>query len=178
MADIHTIIAELKSEKDIFKKAKLLADLREKHHVPVKELAQHLRLTSSHICHIMRLNRVPEIIRDGYYAKMVSVTHLFILSRVKDKEMIMRIYEKLLAHGYTAQQVEEAVREHMHGVQSKGSVMSPDKKQEYKNAIEKIKGTRVSIMQSRIKSSLQISIKGSLEHTTAELEKILRKVTG
>lgn len=178
MADTYSIIAELKAEKDIFKKAKLLHIFHTEKQIPIKDLARYLRLSSSYICHIMRLNRLPEMVIDGYYAKLVSLTHLFILSRVKNREQVMEIYEKLLTHNHTVQKLEETVREYLHNVKSEGSVLSSDKKQEYKDIIhKKIQNSEVSIVQTRIKSAVKITVKGSLMHTTAEIEKVLRKIT-
>lgn len=177
MADISGLIEELKTEKDFFKKAKLLHILHTEKQIPIKDLARYLRLSSSYICHIMRLNRLPEMVIDGYYAKLVSLTHLFILSRVKDREQVMEIYEKLLGYNYTVQKLEETVREYLHGVKSEGDVLPSDKKSGYKDKIQqKIRDSEVSIAQSRIKSTIKITIKGSLMRTTGELEKILRKM--
>jgi len=98
---VNSIIEQIKKEEDIFTKAKLIKFLRKKKDIPLKDIARKLQLTSSYVCHILRLNNLPEIIVDGYYSKQITISHLFILSRVKDKNKLISIYEKVLTDSLT-----------------------------------------------------------------------------
>ena len=55
-------IDKIKKESDIFFKAKLIASFLKEKNFRIIDLAKELQLTSSYICHLLRLNKLPEII--------------------------------------------------------------------------------------------------------------------
>jgi len=175
--DLQSYIDQLKKEEDIFSKSKRLYHLVYERNVRIVDIAKSLGKTSSYICHLLRLANLPEMVVDGYYAKLVSLSHLFIISRIKDSKKLLEVYEKILKESYTVQETEELVREVLYEIQSKGKRLTEE---ELKTAIEKIKVNNremdIKVVQTRIKGKAIIEMKGSLEKTSAALKDVLAKL--
>lgn len=171
-------IEEINKETDIFAKAKKIDSLVHEKNFRIIDIAKALGKTSSYICHLLRLAKLPEIIVDGYYSKLVSISHLFILSRIKDKKKLFQVYEQLIAGNFTVQNTEELVRETLYEIHSVGNRL---KKEEINQVIEEIKKNNpdldIKIIQTRIKGKIILEIKGSLENTSTVLKKILEKLS-
>lgn len=176
-ADVETLFNQIRDEKDIFHKAKLLHKLQKEEDVPLKFIAEGLDLKPAYICHLLRLNRIPEIIVDGYYSSLISMSHLFIISRVKDVDVMVQIYEKILADGLNAVYTEKLVREHLHGVKTEGDYLPAHEREKYRHAGKK-DGTHINIdiNQSRIKTRLTVEVKGSLQESNNILRRLMTKV--
>lgn len=175
--DVDRLFTQIQEETDIFIKAKLLKKLQKEEDVPLKDIAEALGQKPAYICHVMRLNRVPEIIVDGYYSQLISLSHLFILSRVKDPDIMVEIYEQVLADSKTALQTEKLVREHLHGVKTEGDYLPRQEKEKYQFTSDK--GTThisVDIQQSRIKTTLKVEMKGSMKNTNEILRRLMAKI--
>lgn len=170
---MEEIIEKIKKEIDIFKKAKLIRYLLKEKKLKVYQLAEKLSITSAYLCHLNRLNNLPEIVIDGYYSKLITISHLFLISRVKDDDKIIKIYEKVLADNLTIRQTEELIREIVYEIKDKGNYLKAKEKQkiieQIKNKYQKIE---VKINQTRTKGSLFLEIKGNLETTSKVLKKL------
>lgn len=174
---MEKILQQIKSETDPFLKAKLLRHLIKEKDLKIIDLAKKLNLTPSYICHFLRLNNLPEIVVDGYYSKMISLSHLFVLSRLKDKQKMIEIYEKVLVKDLTVVQTEELVREATHQIKTIGNYLTNDEKNQAVEKIESLgKNLKAKIIQTRIKSKVIIEIKGSLKETTEILKKVFQKL--
>ena len=172
-----SLIDQLKKEPDFIAKAKLLKKLNKENNISIKTLSKETQMKPSYICHILRLNRLPEIVVDGYYGKNISLSHLFIISRLKDEQSITDAYEQILTHGLTVLQAEELVRDKLHQTITSGVYLTSNEKD---NLIGKISANqekiKVKIIQTRIKSKLIIEIMGDLEKTSKDLKKLLKKI--
>lgn len=165
-------------DEDIFAKARSIQRLIQEENLRIVDLAKSLNKTSSYICHLLRLTKLPEIIVDGYYSKLISISHLFIISRIKDKEKLLETYEQLLKNNYSVQQTEDVVRELLYQVKNNGKRLQKD---ELESSIEKIKekmkDIQIKIVQTRIKGKMIIEMKGNLEDTSHTLKEVLKKLT-
>ena len=176
--EIEKYINQFKEETDFFSKAKILYFLNKKQDLRIIDLSKKTGLKPSYICHLLRLNTLPEIIIDGYYGKMISVSHLFVLSRLKTKEEMIRVYEKVLEKNLTISETEDLVRQSLYQIKNQGRYLSSDEKKQLMNKIKDFgKNISVKIIQTRIKSKLIIEIKGNLKETNEFLRKIKRLLT-
>ena len=175
--DVSSIIEQVKTENDFFKRAYLLDVLKKQHKVRIKDLSKSLDMKPAYICHILRLNKLPEIIKDGYYSQFVSVSHLFIIARLSNHADMLTVYEKVLGKGLTALQTDELVREVLYSVYAGGEHIPAH---EVKQQIERIKQTNedihIKITQTRVKGKIVIEVKGGLQHTTPVIRKIIQKL--
>lgn len=178
MDDGEKIILQLKEEKDIFNRARLLQYLIKEKGIRNKDLALKLGIKPSYLCHLLRLNKLPPLIVDGYYSKLISMSHLLVLSRLNDEKTMTKIYEMILAGNLSVAQTEEKVREALHQIKDGGKYVSPEK---IKSLITKIKkdfpNAKIKLIQTRIKGKLIFEIKGSLKNSSFFLERIIDKLT-
>lgn len=175
--DLQEIIEKIKREKNTIQKAKIIRFLTKEKQTPLKILSKELQVTPSYICHMLRLNTIPDTVIDGYYAKLLSLSHLFVLSRIKDSVRLIELYGEVLENNLTVLQTEERVREYLYGIKSEGDYIPNEEKQqfiEYMKSGEK--DLHIKITQTRIKAVLLFEIQGSLEHTSATLRKLMRKM--
>jgi len=177
MNEEERYLKQFKKETDIFIKAKFLNLLKEEKGWRVIDLSQRLDLKPSYICHLLRLNRLPEIVIDGYYNKMISKSHLFILSRLSSEEKILKVYEMVLEKNLSVLQTEEVVRQIIYQIKNEGQYLSFDEKNQLIKKIESLgENIKAKLIQTRIKSKIIIEIKGSLRKTTEILKKIKRLI--
>ncbi len=170
----QSLVEQLKLEVDPFAKAKLIFSLIHDHNWYLKDVAKTLSYKPSYICHYLRLNRLPDIIIDGFYSKDVSLSHLFIISRLKDKTQMINAYEKVLGQNLTVLQTEELIREILHHIKTEGETLTNEEKNQYENKLAE--DVKLKITQTRIKSKLVFEIKGSLTKTTKAIRSLLDKV--
>lgn len=171
-------IEKIKGETDIFTKAKLIRHLLINEGIKVIDLAKKLSLTSSYICHLNRLNDLPEAIVDGYYSKLVNISHLFLISRIKDKKKMVEIYEKVLTDNLTIRQTNELIDEVVHQVKASGNYLSLEEKDALKKAlIKKYPELMLSISQTRVKGRIEILIKGNLRETSKKIKEIFNELS-
>ncbi|HLD26841.1 MAG TPA: hypothetical protein VJB63_02705 [Patescibacteria group bacterium] len=171
--DDDQTIEKIKTEKDPFRKAHLIRSSIKSGKITIKDSAHHLNKTSSYICHLLRLLQLPTIVIDGYYSRTVSLSHLFIISRLKDQKEVIKAYECVLMNNYTVQQLEEYVREKLYSIHTVGDRIDPQTVQRIERLFQSIdSNTTVSTIQTRIRTSLIIRLKGSMKKTSAFLRTI------
>ncbi|PIY71796.1 hypothetical protein COY87_04285 [Candidatus Roizmanbacteria bacterium CG_4_10_14_0_8_um_filter_33_9] len=161
------LIEQIQTEKDYFTKAKLLQYIIYDKQTRIIDLSKQLKIKPSYICHLIRLNKLDPMIIDGYYSKLISISHLFMISRLKTKQDMIKVYEKVLSHNLTVFQTEEEVREILYQVKTIGSsiVMKEQKKIESLLS-DNIKNVKTHLIQTRVKAKIIIEIKGNLQETT------------
>lgn len=174
--DILDYIEQIKQETDYFGKSKLVNFLIHQKNIKVKDLASALGMKPSYLCHIMRLNKLSEIIMDGYYSKLITMSHLFVLSLLKSQEDIMNVYEVVLRDGLTVLHTEELVREKLHGITSGGEYIDKLKIQNAKLKLKEDYGAETKVVQTRIKTKIIIEWKGSREARKKGVESFFRVI--
>jgi hypothetical protein len=174
--EVKATIQEIKETEDFFQKAKLIDYLQKTKNLSTKRLSDALEMKPAYLCHIARLNKLPELVIDGYYSKLISVSHLFIIARLKEQQEMIDVYEKALSEGLTVIKTEEVVREHLYSIKSEGSYVSKEEITAAKNRVKRIDpSVDLKVIQTRVKGRVQLEIKGSLKHTTEVIQKILSK---
>lgn len=174
---MDNLIESIKNEKDIVKKVNLLYELTKSREVKIKDIASKLGVQSSYVCHLLRLKRIPEVVIDGFYSNNISLSHLFIISRIKEPEKIIQIYEKVLSESLTVKGTEEAVREALYGLKTDGEYLKPEEKNDFAQKITGFKKNfKLQIIQTRIKSKIVFEIKGSLDQTSIEVRNLLKRL--
>lgn len=167
MQDVSLLYEQIKQENDLISKAKLLHFLHKDKKERIIDIAKILGLKAAYVCHILRLNKLSDLIIDGYYSQMISISHLFVLSRLHKTEDMMQVYEKILAENLTVIKTEELVRELLFHVSSKGDKVDEHIAKNTQTALQKkYPDLKLQIKQTRIKSTIIIEQKGSLDKTT------------
>ncbi len=170
-------IEKIKNDDDWFNKARMLRHLIDEEGMRIIDLAKALGVKESYICHILRLNRLPEIIVDGYYSKLVSLSHLFIVSRIKNESKMIEVYEKILSGNLTVIQTQDLVREVLYSVKPGGERITEEEKENFiKKMMEKNKNLKIQMIQTRIKGRLELEYKGNLKTTSSALREVMDRL--
>ncbi len=174
-ADLKERFEQIKKEQDLFIKAKLILALQKDKQLPLVDVAKNIGLKPSYLSHILRLNKLPELIVDGYYSQQISISHLFIISRLKNVDDMFQVYESALADDLSALQTQDLVREKLYQVKNVGEHIPLEEVKAFINLLTKEKIT-VKVIQTRIKGKIIIEIKGELVKTSAELRRIMKLI--
>ena len=174
--DVIEYIEQIKKETDYFGKTKLINFLIHQKNIKVKDLAAALGLKPSYLCHIMRLNKLSEIVMDGYYSKLIYMSHLFVISLLQTQTDIMDVYEVVLRDSFTVLQTEELVRGKLHGVTSEGEYVQEDRIQKAELRIEELFKAKTKVTQTRTKTKLLIEWKGSRGSRKQDVELFFRMI--
>lgn len=170
--DIQTRIKRIQEQEDPFSRAKLIFSLKKEKQVPLKTISAHIKLKPSYLSHILRLLKLPPLIVDGYYSKLVSISHLFILSRLHDEKQMIDLYEKILTEDLTSYQTEQLVREILYDVKNDGNRIEKKEVDEFIKLLES-EGQKVRIIQTRTRGKFILEIEGNLIKTTTELKRVM-----
>ncbi len=170
--EITAIYGEFLQEKDIFKRAQLLNSLKRDKGVRVTDISKHLKMKSSYVSHILRLNKLPALVIDGYYSKSITPTHLYILARLQSHQQMVAAYEHVLANNLSVFDTEILVRTVLYGIKSVGEYLSVDEVRAFTVLMRKM-GIGARVIQSRLRSKMILEIKGDLLTSSAKLRQIM-----
>ena len=173
MQEINELYYEFNNEKDHFKKSNLLHKLTKEHNLKLVEISKNINLSPSYISHIMRLKKLPELIIDGYYSNQISITHLYIISRLLEVKDMIQIYEKVLTNNLTTLETDDLVRQKLYGVKSEGTYLLDTDKSIIIEKLNNILAGKIKIIQTRVKSKIIIELKGSLKETSDKIKKLI-----
>ncbi len=172
MSEESPLLEQLKKEKNPIIMGRILFNLHKKEGVKINDLAKIINKKPSALAHLIRLTKLPEAIIDGFLSQTVSLSHLYVISRLDREEEMIEVYEKVLSKNLTVAETEALVREKKYQIRTEGKYID-------KNYIEKIKrifekeGFEVKIIQSRLRSRIIMTIKGNLRETSIKVKKIL-----
>lgn len=160
-------IERIKLANDIFLKAKLVAEILKNREIRVSDLAGKIGYTSSYICHLKRLNRLPESIVDGYYSKQIDKSHLFLLSRIDDQAKALVVYERILTDNLTLREAEDFIREILYQFNDSGDFVGTETKKDIVEYLKKrFPNIEVKIRQTRNLVKIVLQLNGNLETTS------------
>jgi len=175
--DITSLLNQIKEDKDIFQKSRLLEYIIKEKNLRIVDLAKKIGFKPSYICHLLRLKKIPDVVIDGYYSKSVSSSHIYLLSRLNDKKQMIDLYEKILEQNYTVKQTENTVRNYLYQVKSIGKYINKESVEKLTQKIkEKFPELNIQIIQTRIRGRVILEIKGDLEKSSKILKLILEKL--
>jgi len=175
--DITSLLNQIKEDKDIFQKTRLLEYIIKEKNLRIVDLAKKIGFKPSYICHLLRLKKIPDVVIDGYYSKSVSSSHIYLLSRLNDKKQMIDLYEKILEQNYTVKQTENTVRNYLYQVKSIGKYINKESVEKLTQKIkEKFPELNIQIIQTRIRGRVILEIKGDLEKSSKILKLILEKL--
>lgn len=176
--DITSLLEQIKIDKDIFQKSKLLDYIIKEKNLRIVDLANKIGYKPSYICHLLRLKKVPEVVIDGYYSKTISSSHIYILSRLNDKKQMIELYEKILGQNYSVKQTENAVRSYLYQVKSVGKYINKENAEKLTKKIkERFPKLNIQIIQTRIRGRIIFEIKGDLETSSKIIKQVLEKLS-
>ena len=172
--DTLRVIEQVKNEADYFSKGKLISYLIKQKKVRVKDVAEALKMKPSYVCHFMRLAKLSEVVMDGYYSKLITISHLFVISLLKSQEDMVEIYEQVLRDSLTVKQTEELVRKKLNGVSSEGEYVQDSEVQDAEEKIGAAYQGTAKVIQTRIKTKVLIEWTGSRKERLQKVSSFLK----
>ncbi len=164
-------IERIQSEKDMFVRAEILETLVRVHKIPIHHIAKHLLRSSSYICNLLRILRLPVMVRDGYYSQLITPTHVYLLSRLRSEAEMIALYEESLSRALSSTQLEERVREVLHGIGTDGESITQTQKALIEAKLHmKEPDVTVKVVQTRIRARVTIELRGGRKKTGAFLK--------
>lgn len=176
--EIQSILHQIRTHTDYFQKAKLVAFLMQHHHLRIKDIANELHMKPSYLCHIIRLNKLSELIMDGYYSHLVTISHLFVVSLLKSQEDMMTLYEEILRDNLSVKATEDRVRQMLHNVSSEGEYIDTSSIEQTRESFEKKHNAKLTVIQTRIKTKLIIEWKGTRKERFKHVSTALKILSG
>ncbi len=171
------IINQIKDTTDPVRKAQLMYYARREREMRITDIAKYIGMQPAAVSQMIRINRLPEIIIDGYYAKSISLAHLFVISRLKDQSVALATYERVLTENLTVIQTEEVVRFILHDIKTKGEYMSKEEIAMFARRIQELYGdVGVKVIQTRINAKIILQKKGNVEKTSQLLRKAMHRL--
>lgn len=168
-------ITRIKSEEDPIKKSHLIYSVYKNKDLKLRAVAEALSTSIISVCNLLRIRKLPDIVIDGYYSQTISLTHLFIISRLKTTEDMVALYEQVLGQSLTTAQTEAAVREKLYNLKAEGDHLSKEEKEKLRTFYKSFDpNIDVTIIQTRIRAKIILSVKGNLKET----KKVLMKLIG
>jgi hypothetical protein len=161
---IPYLLEQLRSENDPIQQSALIAQLK-RQGVATKAIAQLMKVSPVHVSQLLRINKLPEMVLDGYYSKLVSLSHLIFLSRLRDDVMIERAYEQVLAGELSALATEQLVRELLYGIKTDQEQFDHAGIIQLQQMFEE-RGVSLTVVQTRIGARVQLQMKGATAQTT------------
>ncbi len=166
-------ILHIQEEKDPIIKANKLKKLHDDHDIAYGYIAKELEVSPAYISNYLRLLRLPELVLDGYYTGTISLTHLFILGRIKDPESTIQLYEKILSQEMSVLDLDEAVRNILFATVSDGDPIGKNIQSAIERKFHAIEPSAyVKVIQTRVKSKVVIEVKGNRTKTNEFLRKL------
>lgn len=170
--NVEEILKNIHEQSDPIVQAELI-DKAVNAGIRVVQIANELDMSSSYVSHLRRLKKLPPLIINGYYDKTISLSHLFILSRLATQSEMTFVYEEILTQSFSASQTERRVFELTSGKKVSGKKLAKEWFIDLENKIRTISPSiTVSTIQTRRRGEILISFNGSLEQTSAVFQKI------
>ncbi|HRN70823.1 MAG TPA: ArsR family transcriptional regulator [Candidatus Woesebacteria bacterium] len=175
---IDSLISQFNAEEDAVNRAKIVYFLHREKVLSLKEIANLVKLHPTYISHYLRILDLPPLVLDGYYAKQISSAHLFILSRLKNKEDMQKAYETILANNLTSAQAEELVRAIKFSVSTTHKQLHPNEIEKIVKEIQKIfPEMNIKIVQTKVKGKFVLELKGDTTKTSAFIKEVADKLS-
>jgi hypothetical protein len=169
---VTELLNKLRVEEDVFKVSSILHQLIREEQMPLVQVSRELGAKPSYISHLLRIKKLPSIVIDGYYSKTVSLSHLFIISRLTSVDDMIKVYEQVLSGNLPTAKTEELVRELLFHVDSKGERVNKNRVESIKTKFKE-KGVDFDVVQTRTKGRIVLEMKGNLERTSGLIEELL-----
>lgn len=174
-SEFQATINQIASSSDIFEKSRLIVHLRKDKKVSLKDISSSLGIKPSYVSHIMRLSRLPEMIVDGYTSELVSLSHLFLISRLKLEADMTALYEQILVQNLTVAKTEEYVRKYLYKIDTVGEYYNKQKSEnvDIEELSKLYAGATFEIVQTRVRGRVHIVINGNLETSSKIIQQVV-----
>jgi ParB family chromosome partitioning protein len=169
-------------------RAKAFIRLIEEFGLTNKEISKRISKSPAYISNSMRLLGLPDALKDGLLSGLISEGHARALSSIDDTKLMIEAYKIILRESGSVRRAEEVARRirKKSGQPAKTAhtksphIISEDYdkiRDEIHEALGDNEKVRVRLVRSRAETKLFIVLKGNLEKTEDNLQKIYKSIT-
>lgn len=170
-------------------RAKAFERLMAEFSLSTSDIAERIGKSSAYVSNTMRLMALPDAIKDGLIAGVISEGHARAVLGVSDAKAMIEIYKKLLVEGGNVRRAEELVRRYREKVGDQRGTR-PDQQYIVSDEIDRMEANlkmvltrsnpknKVKLTRSRSETKLVIWLKGGVDDTETSLQKIVTAITG
>lgn len=169
-------------------RAKAFIRLIEEFGLTNKEISKRISKSPAYISNSMRLLGLPDALKDGLLSGLISEGHARALSSIDDTKLMIEAYKIILRESGSVRRAEEVARRMRKraGQPAKSAhtksphIISEDYdkiRDEIHEALGDNEKVRVRLVRSRAETKIFIVLKGNLEKTEDNLQKIYKSIT-
>lgn len=172
-------------------RAEAYSKLRNEFNLGVKEISERVGKSQPFVSNSIRLLELPDAIKDGLIAGFVSEGVARALLAIKDHQLMIEVYKKLLRENASARRAEELVRKYTYqkSLRMKNRTKAREAAVKDKNYIQseeliglanelaKVTGTQVDINQSRLQAKITFVYRADFKQTGPFIKKLALAVS-
>ncbi len=108
--EISVLLQQIKDKQtNPLKRANLIAKLTKDKALNKKELAYLIAKSPSYISNYLRLNQLPDVIKEALLSKIISEGHARALTFINGKIEAIHLFEDIIRYGYSVRETEKQV---------------------------------------------------------------------
>lgn len=146
------------------------------------EIAKRINKSTSFVSNTVRLLNLPDAIKDGLIGNLISEGHARAISGIPNQQDMVNIYKQILRENASVRRAEELSRKYRHGgpgassrARKKAYAVIDERVTSWNEHLSKMLKTEPEIKLTRSirQTRITITLKGGLEKTQRDLEKII-----
>lgn len=174
---LQELIQKIKQEKDAVAKARIIHDVVATGSVTKAEMARQLGVTPAYISSILRLTKLSDLVIDGYYAGLITMSHLFVIGRLEGHGDQNELYEEIVKHQWPTTEADEFIRKKKYGIESYPHVVDAEDVRQLRKFFASIDPSfKVQVHQSRIRFFIKAELSGDRMRSYNAVKKLLKKL--
>lgn len=154
-----------------------------------KEISKRIGKSAAYISNSLRLLTLPDALKDGLLQSLISEGHARALAAINDPRLMVEAYKIVLKQSSSVRKTEDLARR-MRKIEGNSPIGKFGKKpfivdESIDNVIEQLhqafgegKDVKVKLTRSRAETRLTVILKGTLEGTEENLQKIVKGICG
>lgn len=173
---LKNLLEVVAKERDFFKLATQIKVLRDDWEYPLSKISQLINKHPSYVSSLVRINSLPEIVKDSFYAKQITESHLLVLSRLNNKEDMIEAFKEILKKSLSLSQTQMLIRKYLYSIDEDGEVPNVASLYKMEKGLQDNLNAKVKIVQSRVTGKITIERKGTVKEVHAFLRTIFDKL--
>ena len=173
---LQNLLEVVAKERDFFKLASVIKVLRDDWEYPLSKISKIINKHPSYVSSLIRVNNLPEIVKDSFYSKQITESHLLVLSRLNDRDDISEAFKEILKNSLSLSQTQVLIRKYLYSVDEDGEPPDVDSLYKMEKMLQDKLSAKVKINQSRVTGKITIERKGPVKDVYAFRQSIVQKL--
>jgi ParB family transcriptional regulator, chromosome partitioning protein len=179
-----------RTDLDPLERAQAFSRLKAEFGMDSQDIAKRINKSSSYISNTTRLLGLPDAVKDGLVGGQISEGHARALTQIKDEKLLVECYKIILKEAASVRRAEELARQYQDIDNMNNRRQNQNKDAVARTAFEgkiplwqeKIQSrlhttAKLNVTRSKKQTKFVITLRGGLEETEADLNKIIDLVT-